>query len=344
MTVPQRIAATSYRDWLALAAARLPETLAPPASLVPAMRMAAHLPGDCLGGFEIRLGASGTREPVDISVEVSEPRQARELLARVPTPQLRAALADWAEQRIATTDLASFWLEYDVERLDAIDPAAGRIPEPLLIVQPAETVRARWLVADYVPRFLGAAPPARQIARAARAIQRLPPGLAPIYLFALRSRGSDAFRIDTVGTTLAGVDAFVRDVLSPELARGTAAALPLFDGADKVHFSFDVTPDGFGTRIGIEASYRAQPAREPAWRALFDRLVAHELCTAAQRDALLAWPGHDTAQGVPAWPRDGAGAPVRGLCVYALSHLKLSVSAERPLQAKAYLIAKLVRR
>lgn len=336
--------ARSYGDWLAVAAPRLPEQLVPPARLTPAMRVAAHLPGDCLGVLEIRLGADGAGEPVDLSIQVTEPRQAQDILARVPTLRLQASLSEWAARRISTDEIPSFWLEYDAEGLGVVNPAAGQIPEPMLLVQLSSAVRARWLVDEYMPAFLGFTPPARQIARAVRAMQRLPPDLRPLYLFGLSSRGSDAIRIDTVGTTAAGVGQFLRGVISDEVARRAEAALPLLADAERVHFSFEVTPDGFGARVGMEGSYRRQPAREPGWQALLDRLVARDLCTPAQRDAILSWPGHDTARTAATWPGDSTGAPLPGTCVYGLSHVKLAMSPERPLQAKAYLIAKLMRR
>lgn len=336
--------AGSYGDWLAVAAPRLAAPLAPPTSLAPAARVAAHLPADCLGVLEIRLGADGPVEPVDLSIQVIETRQAQQVLARVPTPRLQASLSEWAAGRISTEEIPSFWLEYDAGDVGEVDPAGGEIPEPMRLVQLSNAVRPRWFVDDYLPAFLGFTPPARQVARAVRAMQRLPPELRPLYLFGLSSRGSDAIRIDTVGTALAGVGPFLRDVISDEVARRVGAALPLLADAERVHFSFEVTPDGFGARVGMEGSYRKQPAREPGWRVLLDRLVARDLCTPAQRDALLAWPGHDTARTAASWPCDGSGAPLPGICAYGLSHIKLATSPDRPLQAKAYLTAKSMRR
>lgn len=333
-----------YSDWLAVAAPRLSEHLVALERLGPAMRMAAHLPGDCLGGFEIRLGADAPGEPVDLSIQVTEPQQAQDILARVPTPRLQASLSEWAAGRISIEEIPSFWLEYDAASIGDVDPTAGKVPEPILLVQLSNAVQARWFVDQYMPAVLGVAPPARQVARAVRAMQRLLPDLRPLYVFGLRSRGSDAIRIDTVGATLAGVAPFLRDVISDEVARRAEAVLPLLASAERVHFSFEVTPDGFGTRVGMEASYRRQPPREPGWQPLFDGLVAGGLCTPAQRDAVLPWPGYDTARSSATWPSDGVGAPLPGLCMYALSHVKLSLSPERPTQAKAYLIVKFMRR
>jgi len=332
-----------YADWLAVAAPRLPAHLVPPASLGPALRMAAHLPGDCLGGFEIRLGADAPGEPVDLSVQVTEPRQAQDILARVPTARLQASLSDWAAGRISTDEVPSFWLEYDAEAIGDVQPAAGAVPDPIVLVQLSRGVRARWFADEYMPVFLGFAPPAAQLARAARAMQQLLPALRPLYVFGLRSRGSDAIRIDTVGSSLAGVVPFLRRAISDQAAQRAEAALPLLADAERVHFSFEVTPDGFGPRFGIEGSFRRQLPREPRWHALFDRLVADGLCTPAQRDAVVSWPGHDTARSSAAWPSD-AGDPRTGLCVYAISHVKLSLSPGRPVQAKAYLIVKFMRR
>lgn len=84
-------------------------------------------------------------------------------------------------------------------------------------------------------------------------------------------------------------------------------------------------------RIGIELplDQRTQLRGQVAERALLDRLCDSGLCTAAKRDALLRWPGHERVH----VPQQDAPR----LMLRRVSHVKLVAEAGRPPVAKAYL-------
>ena len=85
---------------------------------------------------------------------------------------------------------------------------------------------------------------------------------------------------------------------------------------------------GVGPKIGLECymDERRRPQATASWIGLLDELVAQGMCTPAERDALLAWPGvEQTTQFI--WARTFT----RGL-----NHLKVVYQPGRPVVAKAY--------
>ena len=129
--------------------------------------------------------------------------------------------------------------------------------------------------------------------------------------------------------------AYLRTV-APENVSVVEPAAQLFEGAERLHLSFDVT-DEILPQIGIEGSFPRQPPRESRWNVLLERLVARNLCSPTKRDALLAWPGYDTFwTAAPRWPVAELGP--RGACIRLLSHLKLVCAPDRDPEAKAYLV------
>jgi hypothetical protein len=197
------------------------------------------------------------------------------------------------------------------------------------------------LLNSFIPAFHGGPLTPRQVELLTDAVKRLPEGFRPIYLFSLRARGSPAVRLDSVGKSLEAVPAFLSSLISETAGSSVAEVASLFADSDRPHLSFDIGPDSYGQSIGIECSYVKQPNREPRWKALLDRLVERGLCLPEQRDALLAWPGAETArQAGEGWPVDEQGRPVEGFCVRGLSHIKLSLAPGRAPRAKTYLVVK----
>lgn len=116
-------------------------------------------------------------------------------------------------------------------------------------------------------------------------------------------------------------------------------AIALAGGDAEVHLALDVGAELLDP-LGFELFFHHQPVRSRLFQAVLARLRAHALCTPAQADALVAWPGFaDVHPGQPEWPTslaDGfAGHSAR--IVRTLNHLKLSVAEGGP-KAKAYLV------
>ncbi|MBI1816306.1 MAG: hypothetical protein HYR72_15115 [Deltaproteobacteria bacterium] len=91
----------------------------------------------------------------------------------------------------------------------------------------------------------------------------------------------------------------------------------------RVQLDFDV-----GIEVGERIGVTLRPRSDSGWSALLSTLVSECLCTAAKRDALLAWPGVSAD-----WP-PGAQSP----CVtdHYISHLKLVCASNQPSIVKAY--------
>jgi hypothetical protein len=69
--------------------------------------------------------------------------------------------------------------------------------------------------------------------------------------------------------------------------------------------------------------------------------VTHGLCTPEERNAILAWPGHDTFWTAAAdWPLERVG--MGGCCVRSLSHVKVVAQPGREPEAKVYLLVSYV--
>ena len=239
------------------------------------------------------------------------------------SPQTRQFLRRWSAGELPF--VSSIWLELDAER------SAGGLPDPVLCAEvesgadPVRTLDALFQTLD-----------AAQRARALRCIAEIPPPARLLYVFDLRARGTRDLRLEILGLRPHDAPAFLARV-APHLASAVAKAAPLLAGAERPHLSFDIGPEGIGSRAGLEGSFVKWPHREPRWRELFDRLVDRGLCAPGKRDAVFAWPGQETFWAAPErWPAEAAGT--RGVCVRALSHVKVVARPDRAPEAKVYLL------
>jgi len=305
-------------DWLTVVRPWLPETLVSRQALERLQEAALQLPGDGLAALEIRLAPEA--EAVDLSLKLPPSGPPAGTLF---SPHIRQILRRWSAGDLPS--ISSLWLELDLDR------AGEGLPEPVLC---AEVDRGAGAVEalDAVFQTLDGAHRDRII----HCIRAIPAPARVLYLFDLSARGSRAVRLEIIGLPPRETPAFLAGI-APHLADPVAAAAPLLAGAERPHLSFDVGPGGIGPRAGLEGSFVKWPHREPRWRRLFDRLVDHGLCAPARRDAVFAWPGQETFWAAPGrWPAAAAGT--QGVCVRALSHVKVVARAGQPPEAKVYLL------
>lgn len=313
-------------DWLGVLQPHLTEPLFDAGSTGRLHTLARELPGDCQGVLEARL-ASGAA-PVDLSIRLLEPSQARRMAERISSPHLQDFLVRWSEPDGPFAPVRAVWLELD------LDSEPRGLPNPIPSVKLPRGVDAEWLLGSLLPALHGSPLTGRQRTWVRRCLGELPAPGSLLYVFSLRSRGSDAVRLEVAGLDPAGIVAYLGRV-APATLSGVAGIAPLFAGAGTIHLSFDVSAEIL-PRIGIEGSFPRLPPREPRWLDLFGRLVENELCALEKRDAALAWPGYDTVWTAPErWPVQTAGA--RGFCVRSLSHLKVVCDPGRAPEAKVYL-------
>ncbi|HET9211399.1 MAG TPA: hypothetical protein VFR03_13410 [Thermoanaerobaculia bacterium] len=311
-------------SWLEVLTPRLIEPLFTFEAVERLRRLAVALPGECQGILETRLTPGAA--PVDLSLRLRTADEARALAARFPL--IQELLSRWAEGSLAPA--RSVWLELDLDR----EPAADR-PAPIVCAKLPQETDPRWLIGTLLPALQSRPLPAGQRARILSCLDSLPPQASLLYVFSLQARGSQAVRLEIFGLEPAGISGYLRSV-APDAVPAAEAALPLFEGVERLHLSFDVADDEILPRIGIEGSFPRQPPREPRWGAFFERLVRRGLCSPGKRDAALAWPGYDTFWTAPErWPVAALGPG--GICLRTLSHLKAVCAPDREPEAKAYL-------
>ncbi len=303
--------------------------------------------------FESRLTGSG--EQVDLSVHVDRSRRAiltgrdphaalaRDVTRRPLWRHVDAFATAWAEPggRL-DRDVAGAWLEFD---LDPLGPG-GATPGVFVDFTHAALTggsaggRAR-LAAAAAAALLRGGVDARTRGALERAFAALPRGATVPYVGVLPSRAAGAVRLCVDGLGDADVARYLRAVRWPGAADAAVdlvrALTPSVDapggGPDgaprRTLLHVDVGAET-GPRLGIEfvLGRRRQIRGAIGEQRFLGALVATGLCTAAARDALLAWPHCRFAQ-LPheLWPT---------LVVRRVNHVKLTVHAEASVEAKAY--------
>ncbi len=235
---------------------------------------------------------------------------------------LREWCAEWADPESALhRDVRRIWLEFDLEDGVAVpgvflewrgEADAGRMAEAL------------------AP--LGAEP-----AGLRGALGALPAGARVLYTGLFPSRGGGAFRLCVAGLDRLGLLGYLRAAGWPgpldELAALTAEMGEAREGAalrDAALVHLDVGA-GLHPRVGLEyvSSRREQARGTVAERRFMEHLVERGLCGRERMDALLAWPGCTVERfGHQLW---------ESVVFRRVNHVKLTVAAGTPLQAKAYL-------
>jgi hypothetical protein len=308
--------------WLSVLEPRLIRPLFESESVERFRSLSRALPGECQGVLEARLAAGA--DLVDLSLRLLTAAQAREVAERFPPSPVRDFLSGWLEP------VRSVWLEFDLDQ----PLPADQVPDPVVCAKLPKGVDPGWLTGTLLPALNGQPPSAKQRDVIFSCLEALPASASLLYVFNLRSRGTDAVRLEIFGMEPAHILGYLQSV-APRSVSAVTEVIPLFEGVERLHLSLDVTSE-ISPRIGIEGSYPRQPQREPRWEDLFARLVEKRLCSPGKRDAALAWPGYDTfwtASG--RWPVAEAG--IRGFCVRTLSHLKVVCRPGREPEAKVYL-------
>lgn len=331
--IPEALVARDERKWLEEAVAKLP----------PIPRVA----------LELRLeeGAGA----VDLHQFISSSEADANILGRyllrgeaapISGAPLREFLSDWAGNVDGLRDdLNGLYLEWDRPHGQDL-PGAPAIFLPLegRMGRKAERDGRRTALIDRAERLR---PGNGTILRAGVDAlgEHLPAGVSVNYLGFMVGRDG-AFRVNLRGVRPEALPALLEAIAWPGDAAAAARHFGrLVDLADRVIVGLDLAPR-LQPSIGFEAVLDAPPELEPRWGALLDSLCAEGLCTAEKRKALetVHGPLYPEQPGQP-WPASWLVAAVLSPPHHVpwlerrISHLKLSIAADRRVSAKAYVSA-----
>lgn len=352
---------SSFSEYLGPLAPHVPAALIAPAGFSRITEVAGLLPGGLAGetfGFECKLDEAPSRG--DFLLCVTAASNGRESLAQLdPAVGWQEALAAhpvWRRvQDFATSwaDPASplhrrvdnVWLEFDVA------PEALEVPAPSLFFAPLDKGAAESLaVTTLALERLSGGPRSPELSRPlAACFEALPQGARVFQVGAMLARSTPAVRLCIDGLTPVRLAEYLHRVgWEGSLEAWEHATGELSGLVDEVCLAIDVG-QSVGPKLGLELYFArgVQPAQEPRWRTLLERLVQRGLCTSAKCEAVLAWPGlsKESSEG-ETWPeglrRTASFLGPRALSVFvrALHHIKVSYLSGRPLEAKVYLAAR----
>jgi hypothetical protein len=264
---------------------------------------------------------------LDLSIRVERPAPALRMAEQPLPSHLQRFLKQWAEPGEPYSCIPCVWLEFDLDR------PWECLPTPSVCARLSRDADLDWIVESLLPALHGERLGDAQRRLIQTCYDEIPEGGSLLYVFSLLSRPGKLIRLEIFGLHPAGALAYLGRVV-PHAVAPLAEIAPIFEGIDRPHLSFDIGKEIL-PRIGLEGSFASQ--HDSRWTELLARLTARGLCSSAEQDAILAWPGYDTFWTAPAdWPLEQAG--VQGFCVRSLSHVKVVSRPERAPEAKVYLL------
>jgi len=312
-------------------------------------------------GFEIHLGdmrqradwafaISGVGDDRIVFENVLKQESFPQSLMQQPEWQQIARFSEaWAKQEsLLKKQVKCFWLEFDMPESnpEMIIPSVFFGPEKIS-VEKSKDLRNQfsWLVNDALPLLRGQ-PISTEVKRQIlKCITKIPKEASLFQVGTMLSRSTNDVRlyINKISP---------REIISYMEALGWRDKNKTFQRlvddletrADRFVLSFDVTPEGIGSRIGLECSFEENRYHEEdRWEGLFEYLVAEGMCLPEKRDALLQYPGVEHSD-------DFSGGVMRpfvsvsqhlddifaGSLVRYISHVKVVYVPGRPFEAKAY--------
>jgi hypothetical protein len=341
-------------DVLDVVLAQTPGVLVPPGRIPLLRRVASLLPPVLPAGLELRLGTGG---PVDLQQNVLAQDGQREIAARhfgdlLTDERSRAGLgwdpierflsawsnstAPWRER------VQDLWLEFD---LQTNQPAV--LPLPSVFIGLA----ARGIPGEEAPptletiltAILSAPLPPTTLETLRHCCAACPERGRISHIGLMLSRPSAGLRLNVARVPADRIAAYLETIRWPGSASRAEGLLDrIFPLVDGVTLALDVG-GSLGPRLGLECPVRERLVHPVRQAALLDLLVELGCCSAAERDALLAWPGViGPSQSRAPWPSAliaGDIARPAGLSTISsrINHVKLDIVEGAPLRAKAYL-------
>ncbi|MBE7514163.1 MAG: FAD-binding oxidoreductase [Anaerolineales bacterium] len=335
---------TTLADTLTTYAPHLPPALITPDAAAEMLRIAGYFPHSLASIFVLEHRLASDNPQLDLSFCIRRGDDGLSILSGgIPAEWLISPA--WAGaaafcQRWADTsstlhrEIGHVWFEFDA--------AGGGIPQPgLYFGTPFEGDTMRhwrgdlgWLTDEALLLLRGAALPDRLVATLQRCIGTLPDVGGEIFEVGMMlSRDPDFVRLCLTHIPSTRIPDYLAAVGWTGDFAAVRHALSLLEGADSVELYIDV-----GTallpRAGLEARLtpgKSATAEDAAarWQTLLDRLVEAGLAAPDKGAGMLAWEGATTGT-LP-----GETAPAR--LWRMISHIKIVIAPQRPLEAKGYL-------
>lgn len=332
-------------DSIAMVMPYLPVELAGESAKQRIAHLVTSLPATSGCGFEVRLGNQA--DQVDFCLRAMASEGGREafseyepVAASPPANQakwhaLREFCLHWCDPSSPILDhVNNVWLEFD------LDQSAFRRQAPSVFFDVGEDAvfESQWIVTEALS-ILRALPADQQTEQALhRCLSALPARAGIYYLGAMLARPQQPVRLCLKMPVLA-ISTFLKKIGW----RGNVSAIKyeieaVPNCAESIVLGLDLQ-DIANSKIGVEI----KPRSERDWPSLLDALVAQKACTPAKRDALMQWPGQDSAlfQSPQKWhlqPPDTA-FEAEIAHVRRLNHIKYAFDTAGLLEVKAYLYA-----
>ena len=303
------------------------------------VKQAEGLPHAVEGAFEAWLGQDVQR--VDFSILAFNHTEEHALLDAYVRQRAQAEGGAW--KRLATLfqdpayrSTKQLWLEYDLDK-------SGQ-PPGIFIGVPQDTPLSIETVEHILfCLFERNAIPAALLENLARCFEALPASASMHTLGHFLGRKLTAVRVPPYNLSPAEIEQLLTRLDyggDPAQVRELAERYRPY--ADYLEVDLDVG-DRLYPRTGIHLYIADQPRVNGRWADLLNRLVTDGLCTPAEHDALLAYPGvqnpfADPGQSPPylRWQQVFSRPTERCRLVRALSHVKLVYEPGQPLYAKVY--------
>ncbi|HTW08334.1 MAG TPA: prenyltransferase/squalene oxidase repeat-containing protein [Acidimicrobiales bacterium] len=347
----QALPPSTARAGLAASLCVVSEYLSPP--LLPQdqraalQRLAILLPPVHLGGFECRLGQreaslvdfqQGFRASDDASY-LAGGSFAHASFDGKGWQEVRAFCSAWSEPGTVLHEaVPEWWLELD--QADAFSPSVIA-----LLGRTTGQARAHGkAAAPAILRLLAGA--SSDWPRALEALASACPAQAAVsHVGVMLAREPAHVRVNVAGIPLEELPAYLARAGWPgDITALGSLARELLVLGDRVVLCLDLYDGHLLARAGLECFLDSPQGARSRWRALLCRLVDMGLCGSAEADAVAKWPGRTVPPEVgDRWPTDLIARALReppwhlSVIDRLVSHVKLSLSAEGNVDAKAYL-------
>ena len=334
----------SMKDYLKVIAPDLRPELVSAETFCKIEKLAQIFPPCYLAAFECRLGANESRVDFQVQLPSHLLNLPESLLQSVLWQEFQDFYRQWAEP---TT--SSFLLQRTVNTLalefDLVGQSLSEIVPCILLTLNPETVADAKTAIAILSKLPSFPVYSKLESNLRRCYEGLPEGGKIASLGAMLSRENQALKLGVKEISTQQLLDYLEQIGWQDMTdRLSPLLLMLSEFVDKIGLDVEIG-DTVYPRIGLECYFEKQPFSEPRWDVFLDRLVTLGLCTAAKKDALLAWPGFTQKADRPdLWPANIIWGDIfmgsQGFSIFArtIYEIKIVYHPGMPLSAKAYLI------